>query len=91
MSTEDDTIPALVQKIRVQGEEIIVLKGELAKSRVDSLRIELLRGTTIQGLEWQLAQTIKMLPKWYEKPALVITVSVLVTIWAVLKAVSISI
>jgi hypothetical protein len=88
---QDDTVPALVHKVRTLTARVISLEGDLAKARVDSMKIELLRATTIQGLNWKVGQLEKELPRWWEKPQFVVSVTVMVTIWAVLRMVSISI
>ena len=68
-----------------------MLKEGRRIARQDSVDIEIARGRTIQGLEWDIVQLEKLVPHWWEKPATVMFATMMVTIWAVLKAVSISI
>ena len=81
----------MIQKVRTLTVENIALSDTLARARVDLGTIELLRGITIQGLERHIVYLEDQLPKWYEKPQFVVSVTALATIWAVLKMVAISI
>lgn len=69
----------------------IALTGQVNEARANSVRIELLLGMTIQDLGRQVKTLKAALPRWYEKPTTVAFVTMLVTIWSVLKVVSISI
>jgi len=68
-----------------------LLKEKVAIARTDSLRIELLRGGTIQDLTRENAFLMDQLPSWWEKPSFTVPITALVVLWAVLRAVNISI
>jgi len=90
MSLEDDSQTALVWKIRELTTENILLNGQLKTARSDSMsmekRIIVEQLAMRQEIEWLKGE----LPHWYEKPAFVVPVAVLVTVWAVLRVVSVS-
>ena len=86
-----EEVEALVLKVRDLTKTIILKDDQISKARVDSLRLELLRASDVRELTLQNEWLKGELPKWYEKPAFVVPVAVLVTVWAVLRMITLSI
>ena len=79
----------MVEQNRRLRADNIGLVGRLADARVDSTRQAERHQAALERVQMDLDAALARLPAWYERPAVLITATALVTIVAVLGAVRI--
>lgn len=86
-----DSVQVLTDAYRSVKAENIDLRKELVDIRIENERTGAHCAEDVAMRDQQIEWLRSMLPKWYEKPVLLITATAIITIYAVLKAVQISI
>lgn len=89
--TTADSLDAAIRYGRSLEDENIVLRGKLRVARADSIYQARLYALGIADRDRQMEWLEDQLPRWYEKPAVIVPLAVLVTVWATLQIVQLSI
>lgn len=89
--TAADSLRAAIEYGRHLEDRISVLSGEIRTARRDSVMNAEIYALNMSDRDRQIAALENALPRWYEKPAFVAGAVAVVTIYAVLKAVHISV
>ena len=90
-TAEIDTFAVWAGEVRALRHNNIDLRRELADAQDDLARVLAHRETDKEQWAEKEEWLREMIPKWYERPELLIPAAVLITVWATLKIVQVSI
>ena len=85
-----DTVSVFAARIRQLKAERVELIRQISTARIDSIAVERHHAVEVDDLTRRLGWAEDQRPSWYEKPGLIAVVTALVTVWATLQAVQLS-